>query len=40
MVRQEILYFAKQVAGFCGYDPLAPIHEKCGSFEDGKGKAP
>jgi len=39
MVRQEIVYLAKQTAGFCRYDPLAPIHEKCRSFEDGKGEA-
>lgn len=40
VMRQEIVYLAKQTASFCGYDPLAPIYEKCRSFEDGKGEAP
>jgi hypothetical protein len=40
VAREQLIYLAVQAASLCGYDFLAPIHEKCRSFEDAKGEAP
>lgn len=38
VAREKVIYLAKQTLAPCGYDTLAPIHEKCRRFEDGKGE--
>ena|SRR5882724_2448093 len=40
VAREKLVHLAKETTSLCGYDPLAPIHEKCRGFEDAKGEAP